>query len=116
MAGLTLLPSALGASLVASHFSGSVHALSFDESSRSLSVIGDYTGCGSTPGWLELYSADKSLYCFDESWTGSGYVVRYNVASDGRLSQSVQFRTSGNTVHGLLYGGSNGKSFIATAQ
>lgn len=111
-----LVPSAMGATLLASHFSGSVHTLNFNEATSSLSVVADYSGCGTTPGWLELYAQDASLWCFDESWTGSGPIVRYNVARDGRLSQAEQFKTTGNTVHGLLYGGPNGKSFIATAQ
>lgn len=115
---LTLVQSALGASLIASHFSGKVFTLNFQQAgnSGSLSITGEYTGCGTTPGWLQLYPEDKKLYCFDEAWTGRGYIAQYNVASDGRLSLATQFQTTGNDVHGLLYGGPNGKSFIATAQ
>lgn len=116
LTGLALLPSALGASLLASHFSGRVYTLDFDESSGNLSVVADYAGCGTTPGWLELYPEDASLWCFDESWTGSGPIVQYDVADDGTLTQGLQFQTTGNTVHGLLYGGPDGKSFIASTQ
>lgn len=116
LTGLALLPSALGASLIASHFSGKVFTLDFDEASGNLSVVAEYTGCGTTPGWLELYPEDQSLWCFDEAWTGSGPIVQYDVAEDGQLSQGLSFQTTGNTVHGILYGGPDGKSFIASAQ
>lgn len=117
-AGLTLVPSALGASLLVSHYTGKLFTLEFTQNGNAgtLAVTSETTGCGSTPGWLELYPEDKKLWCFDESWSGRGYIVSFDVASNGRLTQSSQFQTSGNDVHGLLYGGSNGKSFIATAQ
>jgi 6-phosphogluconolactonase (cycloisomerase 2 family) len=118
VAGLSLVPSALGASLIASHFSGKVYTLNFSQSGStgSLSVVAEASGCGSIPAWLQLYPEDKKLYCFDESWYGSGTIAQYNVASDGRLSVGVSFPSAGNDVHGVLYGGSNGKSFVATAQ
>lgn len=118
IAGLVLVPSTLGASLIASHFSGKIYTLDFQQDgvSGNLSVIAESTGCGTTPGWIQLYPEDKTLYCFDESWTGSGVIARYGVANDGQLSLATQFRTTGNDVHGILYGGAEGKSFIATAQ
>jgi 6-phosphogluconolactonase (cycloisomerase 2 family) len=116
LTGLALVPSAWGASLIASHFSGKVYTLDFQEASGQLSVVAETGGCGTIPGWIQLYSEDKALYCFDESWFGSGTIAKYNVASDGRLTVASQFRTTGNDVHGTLYGGSNGKGFVATAQ
>ena len=73
-------------------------------------------GCGVTPGWLEYNPLDKSVYCFDESWQGSGVITNYAVATDGKLTQKATQKTAGRTVHGTLYGGSQGKSFIATAE
>ncbi|EAA31090.1 hypothetical protein GE21DRAFT_8546 [Neurospora crassa] len=118
LVGLALAPSALGATLLVSHFSGPVYTLSLTTSGTTgkLSITSQAGGCGTTPAWLEYYNDTKTAYCFDESWTGSGVITQYNVGSDGRLTQSGQTRTSGNTVHGKVYGGSDGKGFIATAQ
>lgn len=117
-ASLASVPSALSASLIVSHFSGALYTLDFQEGegSAELSVVGEYDGCGTTPGWLQLYPEDRKLWCFDESWSGSGVIAQYDVAEDGQLSLALQFPTTGNDVHGLLYGGPEGKSFIASAQ
>jgi hypothetical protein len=117
-AALGSVPSARGASLLASHFSGSVYTLDFTQNgdSGNLTITSSVAGCGVTPAWLQLYPDDKKLYCFDESWTGRGTVGSYNVASDGRLSIASQMPSVGNDVHGRLYGGSDGKGFVAAAQ
>ncbi|KAK4236803.1 hypothetical protein C8A03DRAFT_35278 [Achaetomium macrosporum] len=117
--GIASAPGALGATLIASHFSGSVYTLSFESTSNTsgtLSITSQTTGCGTTPGWIELYSESRQLYCFDESWTGRGVISEYSVASDGRLTLTGQAKTTGNTVHGLLYGGADGRGFVATAE
>lgn len=111
---LGLSPSVQGVKLLASHFAGGVYTLDFNGSKLTQQAKAD--GCGKTPGWIQYYSDDKTLYCFDESWAGSGNLVSYSVASDGTLKQSALATTTGNSVHGLLYGGSNGKGFVATAQ
>jgi 6-phosphogluconolactonase (cycloisomerase 2 family) len=118
LAGLTLVPSALGATLIASHFAGGIYTLSLAAANTSgtLSITSQGTGCGTTPGWIELYADSRKLYCFDESWTGSGYISEYGVANDGKLSLTGQARTTGNSVHGLLYGGADGRGFVATAE
>lgn len=111
-----LAPSAAyGATLLASHFvDAKIYTLNL--SGSSLSITGNIGGCGTTPGWLEYYSDDKTLYCFDESWGGSGFITKYGVAADGKLTQQAQQRTPGNTVHGVLYGGSDGKGYVATTE
>ncbi|KAK3332962.1 Lactonase, 7-bladed beta-propeller-domain-containing protein [Cercophora scortea] len=116
--GLTLVPSALGATLLASHYNGQLYSLSLTTSGTTgkLAITSQATGCGTTPGWLELYPDSKTLYCFDESWNGSGYIAQYTVGSDGKLAMTAQAKTTGNSVHGLLYGGSDGKSFVATVE
>lgn len=106
-----------GAALVASTFAGGIYTLSLTEgSSPKISIAGQTNGCGSTPGWLDYQSDDKQLYCFDESWSGKGQMAQWSVDSSGKLTLVGTAQTSGNDVHGTLYGGSNGKSFIASAQ
>ncbi|KAK4118789.1 putative isomerase YbhE [Parathielavia appendiculata] len=118
LACAAVVQGACGATLIASHFAGGVYTLSFTgtNSSGALSITSQTNGCGTTPGWLELYSDTRKLYCFDESWTGSGLSAEYSVANDGRLSLTGQIRTSGNSVHGTLYGGADGRGFVATAE
>lgn len=114
VAVLGLTPAVQGVKLLASHFAGGVYTLDFTGSKITQQAKAD--GCGRVPGWIQYYSEDKTLYCFDESWYGSGNIVSFNVSTDGTLKQFAQAPTTGNDVHGLLYGGSNGKGFVATAQ
>lgn len=118
LAGLGLAPSAFGAALLASHYNGHLYTLSLTTSGSNgtLSIVSNTTGCGITPGWLQLYPEDKTLYCFDESWQGSGFIASFSVADDGRLNLTGQLTTTGNDVHGALYGGPNGKSFVAAVE
>ncbi|KAK4150433.1 hypothetical protein C8A00DRAFT_18029 [Chaetomidium leptoderma] len=118
LAAIALAPGALGATLIASHFAGGIYTLSLagSNSSGTLSITSQASGCGVTPGWIELYSDTRKLYCFDESWMGSGSTAEYSVANDGRLSVTGQLKTSGNSVHGQLYGGADGRSFVATVE
>ncbi|KAL2264516.1 hypothetical protein VTJ83DRAFT_7026 [Remersonia thermophila] len=113
-----LTPSALGATLIASHFSGQIYTLQYTgtNSSGTLAITSQTSGCGTTPGWIEYYGDTRQLYCFDESWWGNGAITEYAVGNDGRLSITGQGRSRGNSVHGALYGGSNGRGFVATAE
>ncbi len=105
-----------GATLLASHYNGQIYTLALDVANGSLAVASQTAACGTTPGWLELYSDTKTLYCFDESWSGSGFIASYSVAADGKLSKTAQVPTTGNDVHGALYGGADGRSFVAAVQ
>jgi 6-phosphogluconolactonase (cycloisomerase 2 family) len=115
LAGVSLAPAAAyGATLAVSTFGGGVYSLSF--TNNKLAIAQQTNGCGTTPAWLEYYNDTQSLYCFDESWSGGGTMAQYKVGSDGKLTIAGQAKTSGNDVHGKLYGGSDGKGFIASAQ
>lgn len=120
LAGFAILPTAFAtsATLLASHFSGAIFTLSLNTqgSNGTLSITSAAGGCGTTPTWLQYYSDTKKLYCVDESWQGYGTMAEYNVSSDGSLVVTGQAKTTGNDVHGALYGGPLGKSFIATVQ
>ena len=116
----SLVPSAFGANLLVSHFSGSVYSLSYKEgtvdSDAALLVKSSVQGCGKMPTWLTLDSANGTLYCFDEESTGSGVVSSYAVANDGSLKLSGSAQTVGKDVHGWLYGGDDGKGFVSLAE
>lgn len=118
LAILGLTPTALGVKLLASHYTGHIYTLDFktDGTTGTLTNTAHAEGCGTTPAWLQYYAEDKKLYCFDEDWNGKGTNAAYNVSDDGTLTVVGQVPTTGNDVHGLLYGGADGKSFVATAQ
>jgi len=111
-------PTASSATLLAAHYTGRLYTLSLTStgSTGTLTVGSPVTGCGTTPAWLQLYSDDQTLYCFDESWNGSGSNAVYSVGSDGKLTLKSSFRSSGNSVHGALYGGTDGKGYAATVE
>lgn len=117
LAGVALAPGAFGATLIASHFSGGVYTLSLTgtNTSGTLSISSQTKGCGNTPAWLQYYSDSRKLYCFDEFYS-NGVLAEYSVANDGRLSSTGQGKTAGNSVYGRLYGGSDGRGFVATAE
>ncbi|KAJ4287202.1 hypothetical protein N0V90_012600 [Kalmusia sp. IMI 367209] len=110
LAGLSFVPTtfsaptASSATLLAAHYTGKLYTLTFTSTGTtgSLTVSSPVTGCGSTPAWLELYPDDKTLYCFDEAWTGSGTMASFSVGSDGKLTLKSQAKTTGNDVHGLF--------------
>lgn len=114
--GLCLLSQVLGAKLLVTHFSGPLYTLDFNPSSSSLKISSQASGCGQIPTWLTLDKESRTLYCFDESWYGSGVLSQYTVKSDSSVSLVASASTPGNSVHGALYGGSNGKGFVVTSE
>jgi 6-phosphogluconolactonase (cycloisomerase 2 family) len=117
-AGLCFISEALAVRLLATHFSGQVYSLNLaltGPSSGSLTVQQKTGGCGVTPTWLYLDESSKTVYCFDESWAGSGVLTTYSLGASG-LTQTASAKTPGNSVHGQLYGGKDGKSFVVTSE
>lgn len=115
-----LLPTTFAATstLLASHFNGAIFTLSLNTqgSSGTLAITSASGGCGTTPTWLTYYGDTKKLYCVDESWQGYGTIAEYDVSIDGTLTVTGQAKSTGNDVHGTLYGGPAGRSFLATVE
>jgi 6-phosphogluconolactonase (cycloisomerase 2 family) len=101
-------------SLYASHYSGQIYLLTLSDSG-SLSITASITGGGSLPSWLTYDGDTKSLYCSDEQMYGSGSISSFSIGSDGRLTQTGKATAPYGGVANTLFGGSNGKSFIAIA-
>jgi 6-phosphogluconolactonase (cycloisomerase 2 family) len=123
LVALGLVPAAVADKLLASHSSGQVYSLDLtvNGSNGTLKSTSSTGGCGKMPTWLTLDSATGTLYCFDESGAGQqgvngGVVTSYTVNTDGSLKQSGQAKTAGGDVHGSIYGGSDGRGFVATAE
>jgi len=123
LAGLSVLSGVSAVKLYGTHFSGYIYALDLELQSPAkgtLELINKVTGCGVTPAWLHLDEETRTLYCFDESWQGSGVLQQYALnskkAPTAQLTLTGSAATPGNTVHGSLYGGKDGKSFVITSE
>lgn len=68
------------------------------------------------PSWLTLDSATGNLYVTDETSYGSPVLTSLSVAADGSLKVTGTARTPGGEIHSTLYGGSDGRGFIAAAE
>ena len=103
-------------SLLVSHFEGTLYSLTLDDAASDLSISGQVSTGGGMPSWLTLDSEAKKLYVTDEAWFGTTKLTTYSVAADGALTKEAETSTPGGELHSCLYGGDDGKSFIAAAQ
>ena len=116
---LALLPAtALGQSLLVSHYNGNLYSLTLtvNGGTGKLAVTSSIKACGQMPSWLTLDAEAKTLYCTDESGANIGSTLTaLSVGADGSLKVTATARSPGGEVHSGLYGGSNGKGFLALA-
>ncbi|RYO79603.1 hypothetical protein DL764_010010 [Monosporascus ibericus] len=115
---LQLLSQVHGAILLASHYTGEIHTLSLttEDAEADFAITSSASGCGILPAWLQWDSDTGTLYCIDESWFGSGVAASFSADADGRLTQTGRTTTSGGSVHSTLYGGEDGRGFLATSE
>jgi len=114
---LSMLPATvLGASsLLVSHYNGNLYSLALSDAGK-LSVTGQVKGAGAMPSWLTLDSTAKTVYCTDEATNGSPVLNSYSVDGSGKLTLKASARSPGGELHSTLYGGSDGKGFLAAAE
>ncbi|EJT75796.1 hypothetical protein GGTG_05726 [Gaeumannomyces tritici R3-111a-1] len=125
VSALALLALALGqaaaqtTNLVASHFSGNLYSLSYTASGGGagrLAQTASQRAGGTWPAWLTYDGASRTLYTVDEAnWVGPVF-TEFKVAADGKLTKGAASPKSGGELHSTLYGGQDGKGFIAGAQ
>ncbi|TEA20922.1 putative 6-phosphogluconolactonase [Colletotrichum sidae] len=101
--------------LLASHYSGQLYTLSLS-STNQLSISGSISSGNRMPAWLDLDSASRTLYIPDEVQWGQPLLKSFTVGTDGAVVPKEQIQTSGGDLHSTLYGGPNGKGYIALAQ
>lgn len=103
----------LGVNLLASHYTGKIYSLSYNNG--SLTVNPSATSVGTLPAWLGLDTSNgaKTVYSVDESWYGSGVLASFTVGANGSLIQTGALTSSGASVHGTPY--ANAK-FFATVE
>ncbi|KAI3328800.1 Lactonase, 7-bladed beta-propeller-domain-containing protein [Ustulina deusta] len=110
---LSLPVHVLGVNLLASHYTGKIYSLSFNNS--TLTIVSSATGAGTLPAWLGLDTSGdtKTVYSVDEDWFGSGVLASFTVGADGALTQTGKLTSLGASVHGTPY--ANAK-FFATVE
>jgi hypothetical protein len=106
---------ASASNLWATHYSGTINYLSFSNTSLKLSSS-TKTG-NNLPSWITYDNAGKALYIPDEVFYGpsTGSLVSFAIGTDGSLTATGKGTTPQGVVASALYGGSDGKSFIANA-
>lgn len=111
--------SAYGANLIASHFTGNLYSLILSDSGE-LTVDSEFSSGNFWPSWLDLDADSKTLYVPDEaSWSPPNGLTTFTVGGDGSWTPAddeIQAITGGGEVHSTLYGGQDGKGFIAFAR
>lgn len=119
---LTAAGPARAANLLVSHYSGFIYSLSLTPSNgtvpASLALTSTLQGGGQTPSWLTLDAASSSLFVSDESELATPDPVLSNLQVNADNSVQVVANATGSPgqVHSTLYGGADGKGFIALAQ
>ncbi|KAL6706618.1 hypothetical protein ACN47E_005374 [Coniothyrium glycines] len=106
---------ASAANLWVTHYSGTINYLTFSGNSLTLTKS---TSTGNTlPSWITYDSAGKALYIPDEFFYGGsgGSLVSFAIGNNGTLTPSGRAPTPQGAVATTLYGGSDGKSYIANA-
>ncbi|RAR07921.1 putative isomerase YbhE [Stemphylium lycopersici] len=106
---------ASAANLWATHYSGTINYLDFSDNSLTLSSSSP-TG-NKLPSWITYDSAGKALYIPDEVFYGAtgGNLVSFSVGTNGTVNATGKGATPLGVVATALYGGPDGKSFIANA-
>lgn len=112
----TLLGTGAGAAtLYASHYSGTINTLSLD--GNNLSLVTSVSTGNRLPSWITYDSVGKALYVPDEVFYGvsAGNLASFSIGVDGALSATGTRSTAMGVVASTLYGGQDGRSYIANA-
>lgn len=110
-----LCGAAAATNLYAAHYSGTINHLAFKNDSLTL-VSSEKTGQIS-PSWITYDAASKKLYVPDENVNPANTttLVSYSVDNHGALTKKENTTTLFGGVSTVLYGGKDGRGFIANA-
>lgn len=102
------------ATLYASHYSGTINSLNLN--GNSLTIANTTSTGNSLPSWITYDSVGKALYIPDENFMGSsgGNLASFSI-NNGALKAGGKGPTAQGVVATTLYGGADGRSFIANA-
>jgi hypothetical protein len=103
------------ANLWATHYSGTINYLTF--SGNSLTLSSSTSTGNKLPSWITYDSAGKALYIPDEVFYGAsgGNLASFAIGTNGSLTATGKGSTPLGVVATALYGGADGKGFIANA-
>jgi hypothetical protein len=113
---LPLFGSAVSAAnLWATHYSGTINYLTF--SGKSLTLTASSKTGNNLPSWITYDSAGQALYIPDEVFYGpsTGTLVSMSIGNNGTVKTTGTGITPQGVVANALYGGADGKGFIANA-
>lgn len=113
-AAALLSSGASAATLYASHYSGTLNSLNLNGNSLT---IANTTNIGNTlPSWITYDSVGKAIYIPDEVFYGasSGNLASFSI-DNGAIKAGGKGPTAMGVVATTLYGGADGRSFIANA-
>lgn len=104
---------ACAANLWATHFSGTVNYLTFN--GNSLALTSSTKTNNAIASWITYDNATKALYIPDESYNqNGGSLVSFSIGNNGALTSTGKGSTPQSGVASALYGGSDGKGFVAS--
>jgi hypothetical protein len=103
------------ANLWATHYSGTLNYLTF--SGKSLTLTSSSKVGNNLPSWITYDSAGKAIYIPDEVFYGpsTGSLVSMSIGNNGTVKTIGTGITPQGVVANALYGGADGKGFIANA-
>jgi hypothetical protein len=106
---------ASAANLWATHYSGSINYLTF--SGKSLTLTSSTKTGNNLPSWITYDNAGQKLYIPDEVFQGpsTGSLASFSIGNNGTLTATGKGTTPQGVVATALYGGADGKGFIANA-
>jgi len=106
---------ASAANLWATHYSGTLNYLTF--SGKSLTLTSSSKVGNNLPSWITYDSAGKAIYVPDEVFQGpsTGSLVSMSIGNNGTVKATGTGITPQGVVANTLYGGADGKGFIANA-
>lgn len=110
---LLVATTAAQSNLVASHFNGNVYSLAFSGSQLTLKQT--LKAGGTWPAWVTYDNDTRTVYVNDEAGWIAPTITALSVSADGTLAQTAAARSNGEVYSGL-YGGADGKGFIAVVQ
>lgn len=101
--------------LYATHYSGTVNYLTFSGGNSLTLTTSTRTG-NTLPSWITYDGPGKALYIPDENFNAqTGTLVSFSIGANGALTPTGKVTTTQGVVATTLYGGADGRSFIANA-
>ncbi|PLB41287.1 3-carboxy-cis,cis-mucoante lactonizing enzyme [Aspergillus candidus] len=109
------------ANIYATHYNGNVYALSLTQrhnDAYKLDLVSSLKACGPMPSWLTVDPDLHLLYCSDETGDPktNGSVSTLSISDKGgSLKEITTTEVPGGGVHSVIYGGEDGKRYLAIA-